>query len=148
VQTWHFSDRTLVSIGRADGNDIRLTDTQVSRNHVELIFEDCQWLLRSLGRNGTKVEGQMVSSVRLKDRVVIQLGSNGPSFQFVTGGETDSNTATIDNIDPNALEFLMIDEQRQAEQVEQIADTDVFRSLQQQARRLKEGDAGNDVGGS
>jgi len=37
----------------------------------------------------------------------------------------------------------MIDEQRKAEEVQQIADTDVFRQLREKARRLKHGDGGN-----
>jgi hypothetical protein len=48
--------------------------------------------------------------------------------------------ATIDNIDPNAFDFLDIDEKQKAEEVKQIVETDAFRELQERARRLREGE--------
>jgi pSer/pThr/pTyr-binding forkhead associated (FHA) protein len=138
IQTWHFKNRTRVSIGRAEENDISLADTQVSRLHVELTYEDGKWQLRSHGRNGTRIDGAPVSDAKLPDRVIFQLASNGPTFQFVTFSDSVSNRATIDNIDPAALDFLAIDEQRKAQEVEQIVESDAFRQLQQQARLLKQ----------
>jgi hypothetical protein len=139
IQTWHFRDRTRVRLGRAAENDISLADTQVSRIHVELHYRDGKWVLHSLGRNGTRMDGAIVSEARLPDRAIFQLASNGPSFQFVTVNNSVSNLATIDNIDPGALDFLVIDERRKAEEVQQIADSETFRELQEQARRLRQG---------
>jgi len=144
VQTWRFRDCCRVVIGRATDNDISLVDPQVSRVHVELLFRQDHWMLRSLGRNGTWIDGTAVSEVRMSDRTIFQLGSNGPSFQFVTVNDSVSNLATIDHIDLDALQFLAIDEQRKEEEVQQIAGGDLFKQLQQQARNLK-GDRDTEV---
>ena len=140
IQTWRFENRVRVSIGRAVDNDITLADTQVSRLHLELIYREGQWLLCSHGRNGTRIDGAPVTEVRLADRTVFQLGSSGPTFQFLTIKHSASGLATIDNIDPGALDFLVIDEQRKTEEVQRIAEGEAFRQLQEQARRFRRGD--------
>jgi pSer/pThr/pTyr-binding forkhead associated (FHA) protein len=143
VQTWQFKDCARIRIGRAEDNEISLAHPQVSRLHVELLYQDGRWHLHSRGRNGTQVGGAMVPEARLADRAIFQLGSSGPSFQLVMVRDWDTNLQTIDDIDPSALDFLMIDEQRKAEEVRQIADTEVFQQLREKARRLKQGDVGN-----
>jgi predicted component of type VI protein secretion system len=143
IQSWRFDDCCRIRIGRADDNDISLADKQVSRLHVELIYGDGKWTLYSHGRNGTRIDGAQVPEYRLKDRSIFQLGSTGPTFQFVTVNDSTTSTHTIDDIDPTALDFLVIDQQRQAEQVQQITDSDAFQHLQREARRLKQSDSGS-----
>ena len=144
IQTWRFKERSQVTIGRDDDNDIALADTQVSRRHVESVYRDGKWVLHSNGRNGTWIQGAMVSEANLTSGAIFQLGSGGPSFQFVTANDSITPLATIDAIAPDALDFLAIDEERKAEEVRQIADGDAFRGLLEQARRLKSGDGGRD----
>lgn len=137
IQTWHFEDCQSVKIGRASDSDITLADSRVSRLHVELKFEDGKWDLHSLGRNGTSIDGEKVSESRLRDGAVFQLGPDGPTFKFTTMTNEDSSMVTIDNIDPTAFDFLTVDEQQKAAEVQQIVETDAFRELQQRARRLR-----------
>ena len=137
VQTWSFDDQAKVTIGRASDNDIVLADKQVSRLHVELIYRDGSWSLLSHGRNGTQIGGEVVSEVTLTDLAIFQLGSSGPSFQFVTTIDSVSGTRTLDLMDPFELDFLELDEVRQTEEVQQIVDTAVFRQIQEQARSLR-----------
>jgi pSer/pThr/pTyr-binding forkhead associated (FHA) protein len=139
VQTWRFQDQSTITIGRGADNDINLADAQVSRRHVELVHRDAKWWLLSHGRNGTWMNGAMEAEACLMNGAVFQLGSNGPSFQFVTVNDSASALVTVDNLDAAALDFLAIDEQRRAEEVQQIADGEAFRELQEQARRLKSG---------
>ena len=144
IQTWRYEDRVRVSIGRAVENDITLADAQVSRLHLELLYREGQWMLCSHGRNGTRVDGERVTEVRLANRSIFQLGSNGPTFQFVTVKDSATGMATIDEIDPAALDFLRIDEQRMAEEVQRIAEGEAFRQLEEQARRFRRSD-GNQI---
>ena len=137
VQTWSFNDCAKITIGRAADNDIVLADTQISRLHVELVHRDGKWSLVSHGRNGTQIGGAVVSEVALSDRVIFQLGSSGPSFQFVTTIDSVSGMRTIDLVDAFELDFLEVDEVRQTEEVQQIVETDVFRQIQEQARLLR-----------
>ncbi len=146
IQSWRFQDRSQVTIGRDDDSDIALADTQVSRKHVEIVYREGKWMLHSHGRNGTWIGGAMVSEANLTSGAIFQLGSGGPSFQFVTVNDSLTPLATIDAIAPDALDFLAIDEERKAEEVRQIADGDAFRELLEQARRLKSGDGGRDAG--
>lgn len=140
VQTWHFKDRARVAIGRAPESDIRLASGQISRLHAELVYGGGDWRLHSHGRNGTHIDGVPISEALLRDRTIFQLGSSGPSFQFMTVNHSSSSQATIDDIDPHALDFLTIDEQRKSEEVDRIAESEAFRQLQQQAYRLKHGE--------
>lgn len=137
LQTWHFRDSERVTIGRAAENDISLADPQVSRVHVELVLRDGHWSIVSLGRNGTVLDGMMINDERLHDHAVFQLGPNGPSFQFSTSSESVSSLQTLNEIDPVALDFLMVDEEKLDEDVKNIADTEVFRELQERARKMK-----------
>lgn len=148
IQTWTFRDCDRLCIGRAAGNEIVLTDPKVSRLHAELLFVDGNWVLHSRGTNGTQIDGVTVAECRLADRTIFQLGSNGPSFQFVTLNDTVSELATIENIDPGALDFLMIDEQRKMDSVREIAESDRFRELREQADRLKQNIADDEQGGN
>ncbi len=140
IQTWHFTDRNRLTVGRAVENDVSLSDSHVSRLHVELCYEEGRWRLYSHGRNGTLVEGVPVTASELVDDLVFQLGSSGPSLHFVTTNAASSSTPTIEDIDFDALDFLVLDEQRTADEVKQIADGDAFQALQQQVRHLKRDD--------
>jgi hypothetical protein len=52
---------TPLSIGRATGSALRLTDASVSRHHAHLLSTGVGWLLRDLGSsNGTWVNGRRV----------------------------------------------------------------------------------------
>ncbi|WDI42672.1 FHA domain-containing protein [Bremerella sp. P1] len=138
IQTWNFSDCQRVTIGRAAENDISLADPQVSRVHVELLARDGAWALVSLGRNGTVLDGALINDEPLNDHAIFQLGPTGPSFQFSTTSESVSSLQTLNEIDPIALDFLMVDEGQLEEEVKNIADTEVFRELQERARKMKD----------
>lgn len=138
IQTWNFSDCRRVTIGRAAENDISLADPQVSRVHVELLIRDGKWAIVSLGRNGTILDGVMINDELLTEHSIFQLGANGPSFQFSTVNESVSSLQTLNEIDPIALDFLMVDEGKLEEEVKNIADTEVFRDLQERARKMKD----------
>ena len=54
--------RDEVTIGRKEGNTIRLTDRNVSRNHARLVREgDDRFVVYDLGsNNGTKINGEPI----------------------------------------------------------------------------------------
>lgn len=140
VQTWEFTDRGRVSIGRATDNDITITDPQVSRLHLELLYRKGDWWVRSLGRNGTHMDGIAIAEERLVNRTVLQLGAGGPQFRFMNANDSVSNMATVQEIGSDALDFLEIDEDRKVEEVEQIANSEAFQQLEEAARRLRDGE--------
>lgn len=137
LQTWSFHDQTEITIGRSDDNHIPLADPQVSRLHAKLTLEDGQWMLHSLGRNGTRLAGKLIASETLEEQARFQLGSSGPTFRFSAQSQAHSYSATIDNIDPAAFDFLTIDERKKSEDIQQIVDGEAFQQLQEQARRLR-----------
>ena len=63
------------SIGRSDGNTIRINDKRASKNHAEIRYESGQFILRDLdSANGTLINGEyVVQPVVLKhdDEIVI-----------------------------------------------------------------------------
>jgi pSer/pThr/pTyr-binding forkhead associated (FHA) protein len=138
VQTWQFRDRETIAIGRAPDNDISIVDPQVSRCHVLLRFCDEAWILVSIGRNGTRVDGESITDLPLSDQQVFQLGPTGPLFRFVElhHHQTANQLATID-VDIGNLNSLFIDEEKQQNEVRQIAEGDAFKQLQEQVRELR-----------
>ena len=65
----------VCSIGRADGNTIRISDKRASKNHAEIVYENSQFILRDLkSANGTLINGEyVIEPIILKhdDEIVI-----------------------------------------------------------------------------
>lgn len=137
VQTWRFANCEQITIGRSENSDITLTDAQVSRQHVELAFRSGEWVLYSYGRNGTRINDELVQEVFLWDSATFQLGTSGPTFQFVTDQMAASNSQTIEGVDASGLDALHIDERQLEEEVGQITESEAFRQLQQHVQRLR-----------
>ena len=63
------------TLGRTQTNSIRLHDTEVSREHAELVQEGDGFVLRDLGSsNGSFVNGRLVTEQRLQTGDQVQLG--------------------------------------------------------------------------
>src|SRR5688572_15386437 len=63
---------TPVTIGREEGNMLRLNDERVSRFHAKILFDNSEVILTDLeSTNGTRVNGNVVQIRRLKpgDRI-------------------------------------------------------------------------------
>ena len=76
-------------IGRDQDCEVRLTDSQVSRKHVEIAFERGAWCLRDLkSANGIFVDGRRVESVPIAGTLTVSLGIDGPSLTFAIEGST------------------------------------------------------------
>jgi pSer/pThr/pTyr-binding forkhead associated (FHA) protein len=140
IQTWRFNDCHRITIGRLPENHVCIVDPQVSRLHTEFAFADGNWKLVSHGRNGTRIRGESVIEVCVTDAIVFQLGASGPLLKFIARQEAVSHMATISpvNDDPIGLDFLVVDQQKKQSEVQQIAEADSFKLLQQQARELKQ----------
>src|SRR5881397_1036508 len=75
---------TPVTVGREEGNVLRLNDERVSRFHAKIQIDDNDYILTDLeSTNGTRVNGTVVQIRRLRygDRValgrsVLMFGSN------------------------------------------------------------------------
>jgi pSer/pThr/pTyr-binding forkhead associated (FHA) protein len=137
IQTWKFCDRETISIGRAADSDVVVVDPQVSRCHALLRFCDDEWILVSIGRNGTMANGRVIADLQLRDQQVFQLGPTGPQFKFVNLLQTGTQLATIDVDTAASLDLLALDEQKQHDQVRQIAEGEAFKQLQQQVREMR-----------
>lgn len=66
-------------IGRGKECDLQLTDTCVSRQHLQVIFDGERWWLKDLGSaNGTLVNGLRIQEMPLTDSTEVELGKGGP----------------------------------------------------------------------
>ncbi|MCC7535778.1 MAG: sigma 54-dependent Fis family transcriptional regulator [Deltaproteobacteria bacterium] len=71
-----------VTIGAAQGNDLVLTDRQVSRHHCEVLFRDGRFLLRDLGStNGTFVGDVKVVELEIAPGARVRLGRTEITFE-------------------------------------------------------------------
>jgi len=137
LQTWRFVDRSPITIGRSDDNDVVIADPHVSRLHVTIVQQDGLWNLLSLGRHGTLLGDRPISEARLIDQAVFRLGTSGPTLRFDACGVSTTRSETLDSIDPDMLSMLAIDQHRKMEEVQQIADNELFQQLLEQSRRQK-----------
>lgn len=137
IQTWRFADQAEISIGRDDANDVVISDPHVSRHHARLVARDGNWMLHSLGRHGTLIDDRIVAEKTLYSGTIFRLGPTGPTLRFDQGKAGTSVSQTVDQIDPDLLSQLMLDEQRVQKEVEQIMDGKLFDELLEQSQRLK-----------
>jgi pSer/pThr/pTyr-binding forkhead associated (FHA) protein len=114
---------TPVTIGREEGNLLRLNDERVSRFHAKVQIDDSDFILTDLeSTNGTRVNGSVVQIRRLRfgDRVgvgrsVLLFGSNeqiatrmaamssAGAHQPLTGFMTDENPVSPQTVQPRTL---------------------------------------------
>jgi len=137
IHTWTLNEPGRITIGRAVENDVPLSDSYVSRLHVELCFNEGEWTLYSHGRNGTLVEGISASEIRISDGTVFQLGSQGPTLRFVTTTNAASGSQTMEDLDPEILDNLILDKAKTAEEVKQIVERETFQALKKQVENFK-----------
>ena len=66
-----------IIVGRGGQSDLIIPDLEVSRQHFSLEISENKTILRDLNStNGTYIEGEKVSSVKLEDRTEIQIGQS------------------------------------------------------------------------
>lgn len=86
-----------VRIGREKGNGVQLHDTEVSRFHAEIRWEDDQYILQDLGSsNGTYVNSQLVPRQPLASGDRVQLGR---TLMIFTAGDDASVAGRVDGVD-------------------------------------------------
>ncbi len=62
----HPLNKPETKIGRGRGNDISLTDRDVSKNHCRVLLDKDETVIQDLGsRNGTAVDGRLIKETRL-----------------------------------------------------------------------------------
>lgn len=75
-------DRPMITIGRAEENDINLEDPMVSKNHCRIITQGDNYLVEDLGSsNGTVVNGQQVNTYMLQNGDKLFLGETTMTFK-------------------------------------------------------------------
>jgi sigma-B regulation protein RsbU (phosphoserine phosphatase) len=90
-------DKPLIAIGRRTENDLRLSGSDVSRDHAEIAQGDGAWVLRDRGsRYGTFVNGEQISAERpLRHGDRLQFGrTSGTDIVFLIedGGPVPSSS--------------------------------------------------------
>jgi pSer/pThr/pTyr-binding forkhead associated (FHA) protein len=103
--------RDEITIGRKEGNTIRLTERNVSRRHARIVRSNGAVAIEDLGSyNGVRVNGTRIAqrtSLSVSDRVqigdyLIELKAEG--VESVTD---DGKTQPIERMDPNFIEAQM-----------------------------------------
>jgi serine/threonine-protein kinase len=87
LQNWHFEDEPVIRIGRSADNHVVLSDTLVSRHHLELRQISSGdngglWQVISKGTNGTFLNGVLVTQSPISDDSLLQLARGGPILKF------------------------------------------------------------------
>src|SRR5207237_9285074 len=75
--------RDEITIGRQDGNTIRLTERNVSRRHARFYRENGSLLLEDLNSyNGVRVNGERIGGpTKVKEGDLIEIGDYDPGIQ-------------------------------------------------------------------
>ncbi|RKH33862.1 FHA domain-containing protein [Corallococcus praedator] len=89
--------RDEITIGRQEGNTIRLTERNVSRRHARLVRLNGHVVLEDLGSyNGTRINGERVAGqLPLKEGDLIQIGDYDLALQVEGAAATAAPTGAI-----------------------------------------------------
>ena len=97
MQSWEFEGASLIRIGRAETNDVVLSDTSVSRMHGELTRTEAGWNVTALGRNGIVVGGHAITGATpVTHETVLRLAAHGPYLEFRFGHRHDTLAEKLD----------------------------------------------------
>lgn len=78
--------KDVVKVGKRENNDLVITDTTVSRNHLEIVYKEDSFLLRDLdSTNGTFINGTRVKEAYLAPGDHIKVGNT--TLEFVAFDE-------------------------------------------------------------
>lgn len=100
---------TGCGLGRAQGNQVVLTDASVSRNHARVRFQDGAWIVEDAGsKNGTKVNGRRIEApTPLHAGDAIQVGN----FQVVFSAPAGQGTARVADVEgPRTMRSMSVEE--------------------------------------
>ena len=90
-------EESVHTVGRTQNNSVRLHDTEVSREHAELVRRGDCYVLRDLGSsNGTYVNGQPATEHELVSGDQLQFGK---SLLLYTGFVEDASEDIADKVD-------------------------------------------------
>ena len=65
-----------VTVGRTDGNTVRIDEPMVSKTHARIVKDDLGWKVEDLGSsNGTWLDGKCIDSARLVVGARLKIGS-------------------------------------------------------------------------
>lgn len=90
--------RDEITIGRQEGNTIRLTERNVSRRHARLLRQSSAVTVEDLGSyNGIRINGDRISgAVQVKDGDLIQIGDYDLAIQNEDAQASQDPTGRID----------------------------------------------------
>ena len=76
-------DKDVITLGRNEDNDIPLSDNSVSRYHAKITRKKNSYFLEDIGsHNGTRVNGKLIRSARIKSGDKIMLGVAKLTFEI------------------------------------------------------------------
>jgi hypothetical protein len=136
LQNWTFDGLDVITVGRADEQNVSIVNPHVSRLHLELRLDVDGWRVKSLGRHGVLLDGEKIDDALLKDRCILQLGTSGPSLRFILGRPVTQSGATMCE-ESSQFAGLQLDHRQKLRDVEAIAGNDYFQTLKERADKLR-----------
>ncbi len=88
--------REEITIGRQDGNTIRLTERNVSRKHARLVKDNGSLLIEDLGSyNGVRVNGEKIAGpTKIKEGDLVEIGDYDLGIQGKLDAPSNTPTTT------------------------------------------------------
>ncbi|HLP88160.1 MAG TPA: FHA domain-containing serine/threonine-protein kinase [Nostocaceae cyanobacterium] len=100
IQQWCFENSTVIRIGRAVDNHVVVSDSLVSRYHLELQqISSNAWQVISKGTNGTFVNDILITKSLLPDNCLLQLAKGGPILKFQLQNLSVNNLSALQSPD-------------------------------------------------
>src|SRR5215470_9090432 len=97
--------REEITIGRQDGNTIRLTERNVSRHHARLLKENGNVVIEDLGSyNGVRVNGEKITGpTKIKEGDLVEIGDYDLGIQGKLDAAQDKAAASRPNTLPPGM---------------------------------------------
>jgi pSer/pThr/pTyr-binding forkhead associated (FHA) protein len=87
MQKWSFESEPAIRIGRVDDNHVVLFSSVVSRHHAEIRRQPRYWEIVGLGANGTFINGEKITQVKITNSTIIRISNSGPRIQIFLNDE-------------------------------------------------------------
>jgi pSer/pThr/pTyr-binding forkhead associated (FHA) protein len=112
--------KEILTVGRADDNDIKIDNMAVSGHHAKIIKENGDFVLIDLNSlNGTFVNGKKISKWILKNNDIITIGKHNLIFQAERAEKKSTLTSIAEMKAPEGT--VMLDARTQQQLLEEAA---------------------------
>ncbi len=140
LQTWTFSEKQRILIGRSDESDVVIANPYVSRSHAYMTCDTEGWQAVAISSQQLVIGGKRKQTIRLREGDIFRLGTRGCDLKF---REAQAQAEPFDVMqtlmfDPDTGPILHLDRDQLQREVAEIETGIYFQNLSQTVKKLRQ----------